>query len=36
MRDMFAGRAKLQPLDNDRYPELRWTGLRAVLGATAS
>lgn len=33
MRDMFDGRAKLQPLDNDRYPELRWTGLREVLGA---
>ena len=25
MRDMFSGRGKLQPLDNDRYPDLRWT-----------
>ena len=25
MRDMFSGRGKLAPLDNSRYPELRWT-----------
>ena len=25
MRDMFSGRGKLSPLDNDRYPALRWT-----------
>lgn len=31
MRDMFDGRAKLEPLDNDRYPELRWTPIRDVL-----
>lgn len=24
MRDMFSGRGKLSPLDNDRYPALRW------------
>lgn len=33
MRDMFSGRVKLEPLDNDRYPELRWTGVREVLAA---
>lgn len=31
MRDMFDGRAKLEPLDNARYPELRWTSIRDVL-----
>ena len=31
MRDMFEGRGRLVPLDNDRYPDLRWTGLREVL-----
>jgi nucleoside-diphosphate-sugar epimerase len=31
MRDMFDGRAKLQPLDNARYPDLRWTSIRDVL-----
>lgn len=33
MRDMFNGRGKLEPLDNDRYPELRWTSLREQLAA---
>lgn len=28
MRDMFSGDARLTPLDNDRYPDLRWTSLR--------
>jgi len=28
MRDMFTGRSKLEPLDNHRYPELRWTSVR--------
>ena len=28
MRDMFSGRGKLTPLDNARYPELRWTSVR--------
>ncbi|MBJ7341536.1 NmrA family NAD(P)-binding protein [Mycolicibacterium sp.] len=27
-RDMFTGDARLRPLDNDRYPDLRWTTLR--------
>ena len=31
MRDMFDGRAKLEPLDNDRYPGSRWTPVRDVL-----
>jgi nucleoside-diphosphate-sugar epimerase len=33
LRDMFGGRATLAPLDNDRYPDLRWTSVRAVLAA---
>jgi nucleoside-diphosphate-sugar epimerase len=33
MRGMFDGRAKLAPLDNDRYPGLRWTTVRDVLSA---
>jgi hypothetical protein len=33
MRNMFDGRAKLEPLDNDRYPSLRWTTVRDVLSA---
>lgn len=28
MVDMFNGQAKLEPLDNDRYPDVRWTTLR--------
>jgi hypothetical protein len=35
MRDMFDGRAKLEPLDNGRYPGLRWTTAREVLSARA-
>lgn len=31
MHDMFDGGAKLEPLDNSRYPELRWTTVRDVL-----
>lgn len=33
LRDMFDGRARLAPLDNDRYPGLRWTRARDVLMA---
>ena len=33
MRNMFDGRAKLEPLDNDRYPSIRWTTARNVLSA---
>jgi len=35
IRDMFSGRGKLDPLDNDRYPDLRWTSVREQL-ATGS
>jgi len=31
MHNMFDGRAKLEPLDNDRYPGMRWTTARDVL-----
>ena len=31
IRNMFDGRAKLEPLDNDRYPGMRWTTARDVL-----
>jgi hypothetical protein len=27
-RDMFSGRGRLAPLDNDRYPGSRWTSVR--------
>jgi hypothetical protein len=33
MRDMCGGRAKLEPLDNDRYPGFRWTTARDVLSS---
>ncbi|MFI5165648.1 MAG: NmrA family NAD(P)-binding protein [Thermoanaerobaculales bacterium] len=36
MRNMFDGRAKLEPLDNDRYPGMRWTTARDVLSARPS
>ena len=33
MRNMLDGRAKLEPLDNDRYPGIYWTTARDVLSA---
>lgn len=33
LRDMFSGRGKLHPLDNGRYPEIRYTPVREVLAA---
>ena len=33
MRNMFDGRAMLEPLDNYRYPTIRWTTARDVLSA---
>jgi len=33
MRNMLDGRAKLAPIDNDRYRDLRWTTARDVLAA---
>lgn len=31
MRDMFSGLPKLDPLGNDRYPEIKWTSVADVL-----
>lgn len=31
MRDMFSGLPKLEPLDNDRYPDIKWTSVAEVL-----
>jgi hypothetical protein len=31
LRNMFSGDPKLQPLDNDRYPDVQWTSVREVL-----
>jgi hypothetical protein len=31
MRDMFSGQAKLEPLDNNRYPHIQWTSVQEVL-----
>jgi hypothetical protein len=31
LRDMASGRGKLSPLDNDWYPDLRWTSAEEVL-----
>ena len=33
LHNMFTGRLKLTPLDNARYPEIRWTSVREVLAA---
>jgi len=33
MRNIFDGRAKLEPLDNDRYPGIRWMTARDMLSA---
>jgi len=35
MRDMFSGTARLDPLNTDRYPELRWTTVLDQFTATA-
>jgi len=32
MHNMFSGLAKLDPLDNDRYPGMEWTMVRDVFG----
>ena len=36
MRDMFSGRGKLHPLNNDRYPGLHWTSVQERLAAGAA
>ena len=33
LHNMFSGRAKLEPLDNHRYPGMRWRTVRDVLAA---
>jgi uncharacterized protein YbjT (DUF2867 family) len=33
MHNMQSGRAKLDPLDNDRYPDVKWTTIRDLLSA---
>ncbi|MDQ2794762.1 MAG: NmrA family NAD(P)-binding protein [Bacteroidota bacterium] len=33
LHNMFTGRPQLSPLDNARYPEIRWTPVREVLAA---
>lgn len=33
LHNMFDGRALLEPLDNERYPGMRWTSVREVLAA---
>jgi hypothetical protein len=35
MHNMLEGRGKLVPLDNDRYPGIRWTKAREVLATKA-
>jgi uncharacterized protein YbjT (DUF2867 family) len=32
MRDQFSGQAKLSPIDNDRYPAIKWTSVAGHLG----
>ncbi|MCF2488631.1 NmrA family NAD(P)-binding protein [Dyadobacter sp. CY347] len=31
LHNMLSGKPKLNPLDNDRYPDIRWTSIREVL-----
>ena len=33
MHNMFEGRAKLEPLDNERYPGIKWTNAKELLSA---
>ena len=33
MRDSFSGRGKLEPLNNERYPDINWTSARDYLSA---
>jgi uncharacterized protein YbjT (DUF2867 family) len=33
MHNMFDGRAKLEPLDNERYPDIKWTSAKELLAA---
>jgi uncharacterized protein YbjT (DUF2867 family) len=31
LHNMFSGKGKLEPLDNDRYPDVRWTTIGSLL-----
>jgi hypothetical protein len=31
MHNMFSGGAKLDPIDNDRYPNIKWTSVQDVI-----
>lgn len=31
MHNMFEGKVKLEPLDNERYPDIKWTGVKELL-----
>jgi nucleoside-diphosphate-sugar epimerase len=33
LRNMMSGQARLEPLDNNRYPDLKWTSVQEVLAA---
>ncbi|MCF2517062.1 NmrA family NAD(P)-binding protein [Dyadobacter sp. CY351] len=33
LQNMLSGKPKMSPLDNDRYPDIRWTRIREVLAA---
>ncbi len=33
LRNMFSGMAKLEPPDNHRYPDIRWTPVRDLLAS---
>ncbi len=33
-QDMLSGQARLEPLDNSRYPDIEWTSLREYLTTT--
>ena len=33
LHNMFTGLPKLEPLDNARYPDLRWTQVQEVLAS---
>jgi len=33
MHNMFSGRANLETLDNDRYPNHKWTSVREVIAS---
>ncbi len=33
LHNMLSGLPKLQPLDNDRYPDIRWTSVQDMLAS---